>query len=247
MRADHEILAFIGEQLGYHFADRSLLLQAVTHRSFANEATEGDQITHNERLEFLGDAVLGVVVSEMLMDAYPEVNEGELSRMRAALVNELDLARVARQRQLGEVLKLGKGEECSGGRNKTSLLADLLEALLGAIYLDGGIENARQVIHTALGDQVKAVGLRSARFDSKSRLQESMQQEGKPLPHYEVVLTTGPEHARQFTVSVCAEGQEIGRGVGKNKKEAEQNAARQALGKEPKPLKSSDLQEENLS
>jgi len=231
MKSELEIIKAAEQQLGYAFNDSQLLIKAVTHKSFANEAAPCDDIGHNERLEFLGDAVLGLVISKKLMDSHPDVSEGELSRMRAALVNELQLSQAARELSLGQLLRLGRGEEHSGGREKTSILADLFEAILGAIYLDGGLDEARKFVFQSIADQIETVEVGSSGFDPKSRLQENFQQQGEKPPTYEVVSTDGLEHCRSFTVSVSIDGSELGRGVGRSKKEAEQAAAQAAIDK----------------
>lgn len=227
-----DLVRAAGERLGYAFRKHELLLCATTHRSFANEAPPEDNVDHNERLEFLGDAVLNLVISQMLMDANPGASEGQLSRMRAFLVCERELARTSTRMGLGELIRLGKGEELSGGRSKNSLLADLFEAILGAVFVEGGLPAARRVVERALGNQIQASRESAPWFDPKSRLQEVFQQEGKNPPSYRLVALTGPEHQRKFTVAVFdGEGQhtELGRGEGGSKKEAEQSAAREVL------------------
>ncbi|MBW1809368.1 MAG: ribonuclease III [Deltaproteobacteria bacterium] len=231
MTSELDIIKAATQQLGYTFDDSQLLIKAVTHKSFANEAAAGDNVGHNERLEFLGDAVLGLIVSEKLMDSHPDVSEGELSRLRAALVNELQLSKAARDLALGQLLRLGRGEEHSGGRNKTSILADLYEAILGAIYLDGGLNEARKFIFQSIADQIETVEVGSSGFDPKSRLQENFQRQGEKPPSYEVISTEGLDHCRSFTVCVKVNSVELGRGVGRSKKEAEQAAAQAALDK----------------
>ena len=229
---NHELVRMASERVGYAFRDSDLLVCATTHRSFANEAPPEDNVDHNERLEFLGDAVLNLVVSQMLMEANPGASEGQLSRMRAYLVCERELARTSMRMGLGELLRLGKGEERSGGRSKNSLLADLFEAILGAVFVEGGLPAARRVVERALGAQVQASRESVPYFDPKSRLQELFQHEGKAPPSYRLAALTGPEHQRKFTVAVFdGEGKhvELGRGEGKSKKEAEQSAARDVL------------------
>jgi ribonuclease-3 len=227
-----ELVRAASDRLGYLFHDHELLLCATTHRSFANEAPPEEDVDHNERLEFLGDAVLNLIVSQMLMDANTGASEGQLSRMRAFLVCERELARTSTRMGLGELFRLGKGEERSGGRFKNSLLADLFEAILGAVFIEGGLPAARGVVERALGRQVQASRESASLFDPKSRLQEVFQQEGKAPPSYRLVALTGPEHQRKFTVAVF-EGEdkhvELGRGEGGSKKEAEQSAARDVL------------------
>lgn len=225
MTEDLQLMDLTLERLGYAFRDPGLIRQAVTHKSFANETPAEEGISHNERLEFLGDAVLNLVTSQILMERHPEANEGELSRMRAALVNERSLAKIAQRLDLGEMLRLGKGEERSGGRTKSSLLADLFEAILAAVYLDGGLAEAKRVAESAFAAFLEAPEERYPAFDAKSRLQEVLQSQGRPPPDYQVIGMSGPDHRRHFTVAVFVEGEEIGRGSGSNKKEAEQAAA----------------------
>ena len=216
-------------RIAYRFRDANQLCKALTHRSFSNENPDESHIGHNERLEFLGDAVLNLIISQMLMNVHPEVSEGDLSRMRAALVNERDLARTAAELGLGDLMRLGKGEERSGGREKPSLLANLFEALLGALYLDGGFEAALAFIHSAMARKVE-VSLESAPiFDPKSQLQEIFQQQGRTPPRYLVVEMEGPEHRKRFTVCVMSGETELARATGTSKKEAEQTVARLLL------------------
>jgi ribonuclease-3 len=219
-------LANIQQRLSFTFKDEALLERALTHKSYANE---NKTASHNERLEFLGDAVLGLVVSEYLMNICPDSNEGDLSRLRAAVVSEPALASVAREIGLGDFLLLGKGEDQSGGRNKDSLLADCLEALIAAIYLDAGKDAAEAfVIRIFEGVITKTCALDKS-LDYKTGLQEICQDRLKQLPEYRVVSETGPDHQKEFEVEVWITGELAGRGKGKSKKEAEQGAAREAL------------------
>ncbi|HUU00727.1 MAG TPA: ribonuclease III [Myxococcota bacterium] len=229
---EHDLVAAAAERLGYRFEKSELLIEAVTHKSYANEASPADEVRHNERLEFLGDAVLGLVVGDRLMSSHPGVDEGELTRMRAALVNEQSLFQAAERTAIGEWLRLGKGEERSGGRDKPSLLADLFEAILGAVYLDGGLDAARAVIERGLGKQIDTAPAKSSGFDPKSRLQVLLAQEGHEPPEYRLDHSEGPVHRQLFFVSVWTNGREIGGGRGNSKKEAEQAAARSALDKQ---------------
>jgi ribonuclease III len=212
-------------RLGYEFRDRALLEAALTHRSHAHEAGQ-DQ--HYERLEFLGDAVLGMVAADWLFHARPGEPEGELSRLKASAVSERALARYAEVIGLGAWIRLGVGEDRSGGRRKSSLLADPLEALFGAIYLDGGLEAARRAIERFL-EENPTLTEDARRIDAKSALQELVQGRGWPLPSYEVVAAIGPGHATHFTVDVRLRGELAGRGEGRSKKEAQQQAAAAAL------------------
>lgn len=212
------------ERLGHRFADRSLFDLAITHRSFANEQGLGD---HNERLEFLGDAVLGLVVVDRLYRRRPEQAEGELARAKAALVSASALAPYAEASGLGEVLRLGVGESRSGGRRKRSLLADGWEALLGAVYLDGGMAAAEAAVdrYLAWAERRIEVELR----DPKTELQERVQARGRPLPDYAIVEEHGPEHDKTFVCRVDAGDEIAGVGRGRTKKEAQLAAAAAAL------------------
>jgi ribonuclease-3 len=218
----------VGRRIGRKFRQPALLAQALTHKSFANEVPAGEA-QHNEGLEFLGDAVLGLVTSVQLMEACPNESEGALSKRRAALVNQQELAKAARQLGLGEALQLGKGEERSGGREKDSVLADAFEAVLAAVFLDGGLRAAALLIKRTLGERIHLVAAVPPGLDPKGHLQEILQQAGNPSPCYSLLEATGPDHLRQFSVVVHSGKREMGRGVGPSKKEAEQAAARQAL------------------
>jgi ribonuclease III len=213
--------------IGYRFRDPALRETALTHTSWLNEtAVEGR--SDNERLEFLGDAVLALVVSDLLMRRLPARAEGELTRMRAGLVSEAALARAAATIDLGRYILLGKGEERTGGRSRPSILADALEALMGAIYLDGGLTAAADVA-TRLFDPMLADVEQHARLDYKSRVQERAQALWQVAPIYDVVGQAGPDHDKRFEVTLSLRGREYGRASGRSKKEAEQAAAAQAL------------------
>lgn len=214
--------------MGISFQDRSLLQQAFVHRSFLNE-NPGLFPQSNERLEFLGDAVLGFLVAESLYFAYPELPEGQLTRLRAALVQAPALARAARSLGLGQYLYLGKGEEASGGRQRPSLLAATFEALVGALYIGQGMEAARQFVVRILKPEQVLREQEELAGDYKSRLQELAQARWQATPVYRTVATAGPEHEKLFTVEAVVEGRAVGEGVGRSKQEAEQQAARQAL------------------
>jgi len=216
------------KRLGHRFRHRDLLEQALTHRSHANERGSDE---HYERLEYLGDAVLGMVTAEWLYRHHPELPEGELSRLKAQLVSRGALASHAAAIALGDVLRLGVGEERSGGRAKPSLLADSLEAVFGAVYLDAGLPAAARVIHLMLEPMLEA-GERRAQLlgaDAKTRLQEITQARGGPLPEYRHTGATGPDHSRLYRVECWLDGQEVGAGEGSSKKLAEQRAAAAAL------------------
>jgi ribonuclease III len=218
------------QAIGYRFRDRGLLEHAMTHTSRANEDVSGG-VVDNESLEFLGDAVLGFVVADLLFRELPESDEGLKSKSKAALVSTAALARLAERLRLGEYLLLGRGEEKTGGRKKPALLADAYEALIAAIYLDGGIEQARSFLAREMADLVADLKSRGAVAgqDDKSALQEWLQSQNRPLPEYRIVGALGPDHNRLFEVEIVASGETIGRGSGTTKKEAEQAAARSAL------------------
>jgi ribonuclease-3 len=213
-------------RLKHRFRAPELLDMALTHRSYANEQGLAD---HYERLEFLGDAVLGMMAAEWLYAQYPDLPEGELSRLKSYLVSAPVLGRHAQELGLGEELRLGVGEERSGGRSKRSLLADSLEAVIGAVYLDGGPRAARAVIDPILAAAVSARP-ESAASDAKTHLQELVQARGWDLPRYRLAAEAGPDHQKTFTVECWLRGQIAGSGSGESKKLAEQRAAAAALG-----------------
>ena len=214
------------ETLGYTFRDPSLLDHALTHSSYANEnRARGSQ--SNERLEFLGDSVLGMVTADFLYRTHPDLPEGDLTRTRAALVCEESLVEVAHAWNLGAYLKLGRGESAGGGRSRPSIQADAVEAVLAAVYLDGGIGSARKIIQKYILD---AEAERGKNRDYKTALQELVQRESGQVLQYHLVGSSGPDHAKVFTVEVTLNGKTVGRGEGHSKKEAEQNSARAAIG-----------------
>ena len=221
--------------IDYRFRDRGLLEHALTHTSRAREDLSGGVID-NESLEFLGDAVLGFVVADMLFRRFPQYSEGQKSKIKAALVSTTSLAQQAARLNLGEHLLLGRGEEKTGGRRKQALLADGFEALIAAIYLDGGVEPARAFIHNSLGGMVDDIERPDfpAR-DFKSALQEQLQARGMPLPEYRVRGTTGPDHQKLFDVELRVRGTVLASASGRSKKEAEQQAAKAALDRLPVP------------
>jgi ribonuclease III len=221
-------LSDIQQRIGHTFKDAELLERALTHKSYANE----NRVPyHNERMEFLGDAVLSLVISEHLMKAFPDSTEGDLSRLRAAVVSEPALASVSRDIGLGGHLLLGKGEDQTGGRNKDSLLADCLEALIAAVYLDAGKDAAESLVIRLFEDVMKRTSASGGSLDYKTEFQELCQEQLKQLPEYRIVSETGPDHQKQFEMEVWIKGQLSGRGTGKSKKEAEQRAAKEALAK----------------
>ncbi len=216
-------------RIGCLFQNLALLNEALTHRSFSYE--RGEDFKDNQRLEFLGDALLGMIVSEDLYNRFPHCAEGELSKLKAAVVSRSALTRKGRSLNLGDFLLLGKGEEASGGRNRASNLADTFEAIIGSIYLDRGIDACRQFILSQLSEKIKEASLNKEGGDYKSALQEYAQAKFRQTPVYQVTSTQGPDHRRIFQVVVSLKGKLYGRGKGRSKKVAEQEAARQGLKK----------------
>jgi len=214
-------------RLGHSFRNAALCETALTHTSWVNEAGQPER-SDNERLEFLGDAVLDLVVSDLLMRRFPDRREGDLSRARAALVSEPGLAQVAVALELGRFILLGKGEERTGGRGRPSILANALEALMGAIYVDAGFDAAAAVASRLFESRIEEVD-QHARLDYKSRLQERAQAVWQTAPVYEVVAEEGPDHDKRFEVALSLAGRPYGRAIGRSKKEAEQGAAAAAL------------------
>ncbi|MFW5981708.1 MAG: ribonuclease III [Halanaerobiaceae bacterium] len=218
------------KKIDLEFNDKKLLQRAFTHKSFSNENIELN-LRDNERLEFLGDSVLSVVISTYIFDHFPDYPEGELAKMRSVIVSEPVLAIKARSLNLGRYLLLGKGEELSGGRERESILADVVEALIAAIYLDMGIEIAQQFIIKLFEDIIIDVEQGNYIQDYKTILQEVIQKENLDRPLYLVVKEKGPDHNKIFTVEVRHKEKVLGKGIGSSKKEAEQNAAKLALEK----------------
>lgn len=234
----NQAISDLEQEIGHRFRDPELLVRALTHSSHAHERESGFSARDdNEQLEFLGDAVLGFVVSQLLLDRFPDYHEGQLSKLRAHLVSARHLSGAAQRLDLGRFLRLGRGEESSGGRAKTALMVDALEAVLAAVYLDGGLEAARSLIRQRIFDPglallQKQAGGGLATTDHKSALQELLQARGLPPPRYTVVMEDGPDHRKVFTVELrirAAEGEQVYRAPASTKKEAEQEAARQAL------------------
>jgi ribonuclease-3 len=219
-------------RIEYRFRDRGLLEHALTHKSRAAEDASGG-VADNESLEFLGDAVLGLVVADALFRQYPEYDEGQKSKIKAAVVSTQSLARHAERLHLGDHLILGRGEEKTGGRFKQALLADAYEALIAAIYLDGGFDAAGEFLRRELHDAITAGIGPGFGQDYKSALQERLQALGRPLPDYRVSGEAGPDHRKTFSVEVLVGGEVLGAATGKAKKEAEQEAARLALERLP--------------
>ncbi|MBW2464332.1 MAG: ribonuclease III [Deltaproteobacteria bacterium] len=226
MHDEGEQLAALSAALGHEFRDLGLLRDAVTHKSLAHERPRLAP-RDNERLEFLGDSIVGLIASAVLYEHFPDAPEGELTRRRADLVCEAGLTAIARALRLGAALRLGRGEESSGGRNKSRLLSSAVEACLAAVYLDGGLEAAmtvgRHLLSPHLDDE------RPGASDYKSRVQEMVQGQARPTPVYRVVATEGPDHDRRFTVDIIVGDETLGRGVGRSKTEAEQAAAAEAI------------------
>ncbi len=216
------------EKLDYTFSAPDILIEAFRHSSYVNEIkTPG--MSDNERLEFLGDAVLDLAVSHILMDVFKESREGDLSKHRAAVVNESSLCRIAKELEIGGFLLLGRGEELTNGRNKPSILANTMEAILGALYLDAGYEETKRIIRRLFSPVIRQLEANEIKHDYKSLLQEYSQEEYKLLPEYLLVEEKGLAHDKTFTVAVLLNGKKIADGKGKSKKEAEQKAAREAF------------------
>ncbi len=214
------------DRLNYRFKNIALLETALSHSSYANESRSGGE--SNERLEFLGDSILGMVVAEHLFLTYPDMPEGRMTKLRAELVCEQSLYAVAKEMDFGRSLRLGKGEEHTGGRNRPSILADCVEAVIAAMYLDGGMDVAKRFIHKHILDNIDA-GAAKRVMDYKTALQELIQKKNDQSLVYHILSESGPDHCKEFTADVCLNGKRIGCGTGRTKKEAEQSAARQAL------------------
>ncbi len=221
--------------LQYTFKDRTLILEALRHSSYVNEQKDTN-IRDNERLEFLGDAVLNLVIGHILMNRFPDIKEGNLSRMRASLVNESQLANLANRISLGTYIMLGKGEIQTNGRQKNSILSDTFEAVIAAVYLDGGFEASYRMIENHFSPLIESISSPETGFDYKSKLQELVQNGNRDIPNYIVIQESGPDHDKTFTVQISALDTSV-QGTGKSKKLAEQDAAKnvlQILKSEPK-------------
>lgn len=219
--------ALLEERVGYIFKKRQLLAEALTHPSYANEAKGGAE--DNQRLEFFGDAIVSFFISNQLYLSFPEAREGELTKLRAAIVDEAALARVALALDLGSFLSLGRGEERSGGREKSSVLADALEALVAAVYLDGGVTAARKVVSKLFAPSLVDASINRGQLDYKTELQELVQSRFSSPPQYMQRSIEGPDHSRSYTYEVIVNGAVAGVGSGGSKKSAQQAAAREAL------------------
>ncbi|MFZ5440905.1 MAG: ribonuclease III [Myxococcota bacterium] len=223
-----ERLALLEGRVQQKFADGRQALIALTHKSYCNEHKD-EPLEDNERLEFLGDAVVDLAIGHRLMERFPKANEGELSKLRALIVNEEGLTRIARAMSLGELLLLGRGEELTGGRDKPSVLADALEAVIGALYLGNGMQGVLAFIDVFFGSALDGVADGKQGRDNKSLLQEAAQSRLKSSPRYRVVSESGPEHEKIFEVEVSIAGELFARSTGRSKKEAEQAAAEKTL------------------
>lgn len=212
----------------YKFKDDKILVLALTHSSYANQMRK-EVYESNERLEFLGDAVLDMVVSEYMYDKFPHMLEGELTKLRASVVCETSLARIAKSLNLGEWILLGKGESSTGGRKRDSILADVFEAVIGAIVIDGGIESAKKYILEIMSDEIDIMKSQFRNLDFKTHLQEVIQRTSKVPLVYEIIDEHGPDHDKIFVAIVTHEGKKLGEGQGKSKKESEQSSAQNAL------------------
>ncbi|MGA8892328.1 MAG: ribonuclease III, partial [Anaeromyxobacteraceae bacterium] len=226
---DRERVARLAERVRAPLADARTALAAVTHKSWVNEH-RGEGYEDNERLEFLGDAVIDLLVSEYLMTAFPEAREGDLSKLRAAVVDEPGLAAMARTLELGDLLRLGRGEELTGGRTKASLLADAMEAVVAAVFLDGGLAGVHRLVDPFLQEAYARAASGKLDRDFKTQLQEQGQARYRSSPRYRVVAEIGPDHLKTFEIEVELRGAVLGRGSGRSKKDAEQAAARVAMG-----------------
>lgn len=223
-------LALLESRVNYSFKDKEVISTAVTHSSYANER-KAKKLKYNERIEFLGDSVLSLTISEYLYKMYPNLPEGELTVTRSKIVCENSLSQCAAGIGLGEFLLLGKGEELSGGRRKISILSDAFEALIGAIYLDGGFETAKAFIFKYMEGVIRNCVQGKLFYDYKTQLQEKVQQKGEQHISYSVVEESGPDHNKTFVTEVSINDVVCGRGTGHSKKESEQHAARDALDK----------------
>ncbi len=221
-------VAELERRLGVSVAERGLALAALTHKSYVNEH-RGEGLLDNERLEFLGDAVLDLAVSHRLMERFPEAREGDLSKIRAAVVDEVGLAAMARSLDLGSLLRVGRGEELTGGRQKASLLADAMEAVVAALYLGSGLAPVLALVDRFLVDAFARASAGTLDRDYKTQIQEWAQSRLRAGPRYRVVGEHGPDHSKTFDVELEIRGEVVGRGAGRSKKDAEQAAAKQAL------------------
>ncbi|MCM0606076.1 MAG: ribonuclease III [Xanthomonadaceae bacterium] len=219
------LLQILEGKIGYQFGERKILVQSLTHTSYGHE----NNVPDNERLEFLGDAILDVIISDLLLETFPEATEGQLTKMRAGLVNEVALFELTKQLELGKYLRLGKGETLTGGSTKPSILSSTFEALIAAIYIDGGFHAVYPVVRHLFAPYLNFNTPNSQLRDFKSKLQEKTQALLKLTPQYILVSTQGPDHTKTFEIEVRLDSQVLGRAFGLSKKQAEQNAAQLAL------------------
>jgi ribonuclease III len=227
--ARNDPVGVLETRLGMSVPDRTVALAALTHKSYVNEHREESGLADNERLEFLGDAVIDLAVSHRLMERFPSAKEGDLSKMRAAVVDEQGLSEMARALGLGELLRLGRGEELTGGRQKASLLADAMEAVVAAVFLGAGLQPVLTIVDRFLGEAFARAASGTLDRDYKTQLQELAQSRLRSTPRYRVVAEHGPDHSKIFEVETDLRGEVLGRGAGRSKKDAEQAAARLAL------------------
>jgi ribonuclease-3 len=215
-------------RLGYRFGNLELLDRALTHRSYIH-TPENEDLRANERLEFLGDSVLGMVTSRFLFENFPDKSEGDLTKLKSTLVSEANLSRIAKSISLGKYLNLSEEEDKSGGRERSSIISDAYEAVIGAVFLDGGLVPTERMIRNQILKKYLEITTDQTLHNYKGELLEYMQALGLGLPDYEILEERGPDHQKRFTIAVSVKGKHMGQGVGKNKKEAEQKAARMAL------------------
>lgn len=227
--SDKELLEHVQKIFGYHFRNLDRLLLALTHRSYIKKRTSSSN--SNERLEFLGDSVLGLVIAHQLFRDYPHLREGKMTKLKALLVNETTLALIGKEIRLNEYIRLSPEEERLGGRERPSIISDAFEAVIGAIYLDGGFDAARDVILRKIYTQRDRITTDDSQKNYKGELLEMLQAQGSGMPKYEVVSEKGPDHEKEFSVVVYASHQKLGNGIGFTKKEAEQKAAAMAVEK----------------
>jgi ribonuclease-3 len=227
-RSSEPRLRELEKKLNYHFSNPELLDRALTHRSYIH-APENQDLRANERLEFLGDSVLGMVTSRFLFEHFPNKSEGDLTKLKSTLVSEANLSRIARSITLGSFLNLSEDEERSGGRDRSSIISDAYEAVIGAVFLDGGLAPTEKVIRNQILSRYVEITTDHTLHNYKGELLEYMQALGMGLPRYDVMEEAGPDHQKRFTIAVSVKGRRVGQGRGKTKKEAEQKAARMAL------------------
>jgi ribonuclease-3 len=241
-RSSEPRLGELEKKLDYRFRNPELLDRALTHRSYIH-APENQDLRANERLEFLGDSVLGMVTSRFLFEHFPNKSEGDLTKLKSTLVSEANLSRIARSITLGSFLNLSEDEERSGGRDRSSIICDAYEAVIGAIFLDGGLTPVEKVIRNQILNRYMEITTDHTLHNYKGELLEYMQALGMGLPRYDVMEEAGPDHQKRFTIAVSVKGRRVGQGRGKTKKEAEQKAARMALENVDQLFK--DLREDN--